>query len=108
MLTNESKGFPSFTFPELFPGCPSYFDNYKDSSNGCFPPRKCILGPQQTILVYTDQFHSETGGFHFNYGQGDIWDNNVPESAVLYNANGEEVSRKSYIIVDKNKAPQNE
>jgi len=59
-------------------------------------PSRCILYPGQTILVFTDEVHCQTGGFSFNWGQGNIWNNAVPDTAVLYNARGEEVSRRSY------------
>jgi len=61
------------------------------------PPR-CILYPGQTILVFTDEVHCRTGGFSFNWGQGNIWNNVAPDTAVLYNARGEEVSRRSYFV----------
>jgi hypothetical protein len=61
------------------------------------PPR-CILYPGQTILVFTDEIHCQTGGFSFNWGLGNIWNNVVPDTAVLYNAQGEEVSRRSYFV----------
>jgi len=61
-------------------------------------PAPCILYPGQTILVFTDEIHCQTGGFSFGYGQGNIWDNLKPESAVLYDAAGREVSRRSYSI----------
>ena len=60
-------------------------------------PLPCILYPGQTILVFTDEGHCQTGGFSFNWGQGNIWDNEIADTAVLYNAAGEEVSRRSYL-----------
>jgi hypothetical protein len=38
------------------------------------------------------------GGFSFNYGNGNIWNNRQPDTAVLYNARGVEVSRRSYKV----------
>ena len=102
VLTNSSRGYPSFTFPDYFSCCPSYFNNYSDSASPCIPPAPCILGPHQSVLVYTDEFHPKTGGFSFYYGPGDIWNNEEPEVAVLYNASGEEVSRKSYVVPQEN------
>ncbi len=62
---------------------------------GSLPP--CILYPGQTVLVFTDEVHCQYGGLSFNFGQGDIWDNAYTDIAVLYDAQGHEVSRKSYI-----------
>lgn len=56
----------------------------------------CILYPGQTVLVFTDEIHCQYGGLSFNYGLGDIWDNAYTDIAVLYDAQGHEVSRKSY------------
>ena len=61
-------------------------------------PVPSILYPGQTILVFTDEVHCSSGGFSFNWGQGNIWNNEVPDTAVLYNSGGKEVSRKSYTI----------
>ena len=71
VLMDISEGYPSFTFP-------SY-----------------ILAPGKSIRVYTNEYHPEWGGFSFEYGRA-IWNNNEPDVAVLYNSQGEEVSRKSY------------
>ena len=71
VLKDISEGYPSFTFP-------SY-----------------VLAPGQSIRVYTNEIHPEYGGFSFGYGKA-IWNNNNPDTAVLYNAQGQEVSRKSY------------
>ena len=70
-LKDISDGYPTFIFP--------YY----------------ILQPGETIRVYTNQIHPEWGGFSFGYGMA-IWDNTNPDTAVLYNAQGQEVSRKSY------------
>jgi len=56
----------------------------------------CILYPGQTVLVFTDEIHCQYGGLSFNYGPGDIWDNAYTDIAVLYDAQGHEVSRNSY------------
>ena len=71
VLMDISEGYPSFTFP-------SY-----------------ILAPGKSIRVYTNEYHSEWGGFSFEYSQP-IWNNSEPDVAVLYNNQGKEVSRKSY------------
>ncbi len=70
-LKDISEGYPSFTFP-------SY-----------------ILAPGKSIRVYTNESHPEWGGFNFEYGQA-IWNNSVPDVAMLYNKQGREVSQKSY------------
>ncbi len=71
VLMDISEGYPSFTFP-------SY-----------------ILAPGKSIRVYTNEYHSEWEGFSFEYNRS-IWNNREPDVAVLYNNQGEEVSRKSY------------
>ena len=71
LLKDISEGYPSFTFPDY------------------------ILEPSATIRVYTDEVHPEWGGFSFGYGKA-IWNNKEPDIAALYNAQGQEVSRKSY------------
>ena len=53
------------------------------------------LEPGQTIRVYTNEYHSEYGGFSFGCGTA-VWNNSDPDTAVLYDAQGHEVSRKSY------------
>ncbi len=54
-----------------------------------------ILAPSESIRVYTNEIHPEYGGFSFNYGRA-VWNNSAPDTAVLYNAEGQEMSRKSY------------
>ncbi|MFC1983148.1 lamin tail domain-containing protein, partial [Chloroflexota bacterium] len=71
VLRDISEGYPSFTFP---------------SHN---------LQPGQSVRVYTNEIHPEYGGFSFGYGNA-IWNNSDPDTAALYNAQGQEVSRKSY------------
>jgi len=71
MLKDISEGYPSFTFPHY------------------------ILESGTTIRVYTNEIHPEWGGFSFDYGKA-IWNNTEPDMAVLYNTQGQEVSRKSY------------
>jgi hypothetical protein len=95
VLKNITKGYPSFTFPLDF-----------------------TFGPGQIIRVYTNEVYPECeawqefGGsskapycenpgkiwFSFNWGAGDIWSNETPNVAVLYDAQGNEVSRKSYAV----------
>lgn len=71
VLKDISDEEPSFTFP-------SY-----------------ILAPGKSIRVYTNEVHPEYGGFSFGYGQA-IWNNTDPDIAALYDAQGQEISRKSY------------
>jgi hypothetical protein len=95
ILRNITKGYPSFTFPQDF-----------------------VFGPGQIIRVYTNEIYPECGAwlefgegakapycespgkiwFSFNWGAGDIWSNETPDVAVLYDARGDEVSRKSYAV----------
>ena len=97
VLKNITKGYPSFTFPLNF-----------------------ILGPGQIIRVYTDEIYPECETwrefgtkapycenpgklwFSFNWAAGDIWNNEKPDVAVLYDAQGNEISRKSYAVPTKN------
>lgn len=71
VLKDVSEGYPSFTFP-------SY-----------------ALQPSKSVRVYTNEIHPEYGGFSFGSGTA-VWNNSSPDTAVLYNAQGKEVSRKSY------------
>jgi len=71
ILIDISEGYPSFIFPPY------------------------ILAPGESTRIYTNEYHPEWGGFSFEYSQA-IWNNSEPDIAVLYNSQGEEVSRKSY------------
>ncbi len=71
VLKDISEGYPSFTFPHY------------------------VLAPGGAIRAYTNEIHPEWGGFSFGYGKA-IWNNTVPDTAALYNAQGQEISRKSY------------
>ncbi len=71
VLKDVSEGYPSFTFP-------SY-----------------VLAPDKSIRVYTNEYHTEWGGFSFEYSRA-IWNNTEPDVAALYNSYGNEISRKSY------------
>jgi len=73
-LKNISKPSPTFKFPSF------------------------IIYPGDVIRIYTDEFHPETGGLTFYYGFGDIWSNDHSDIAVLYDALGNEVSRKTYLV----------
>ena len=98
VLKVESKDYITFKFPDYFTCYPLYFEDYHPNEHPVYPPLPLILGPHQSVLIYTDEFIAETGGLSFNYIHGDIWDNEIPNSAILYNTDGEEVSRKSYTI----------
>lgn len=71
VLRDISEGYPSFTFPHY------------------------ILEPGETVRVYTNEIHPEWGGFSFGYGKA-VWNNTDPDVAALYDAEGREVSRRSY------------
>lgn len=70
-IVDIDEGYPSLTFPSH------------------------ILKPDETVRVYTNEVHQEYGGFSFGSGKA-VWNNSSPDTAVLYNAQGQEVSRKSY------------
>jgi hypothetical protein len=114
-LTNVTRGYPTFRFPTLFPCIPyeilsaegepvTYSTEPLDETpmkpaNGLQGiPVPCTLYPGQTILVFTDEVHCSSGGFSFNWAQGNIWNNEATDTAVLYNSAGKEVSRRSYTV----------
>jgi competence protein ComEC len=70
-LKDVADGSPTFTFPGY------------------------TIVPNETIRVYTNEVHSESGGFSFGRSSS-IWANSSPDTAGLFNAQGQEVSRKSY------------
>jgi len=71
VLKDITDGYPSFTFPQY------------------------ILEPNAVIRVYTGEIHPEWGGFSFDYGKP-IWNNDTPDTAALYDAQGQEIWRQSY------------
>jgi len=71
VLQDISDGYPSFIFSTY------------------------ILGPGESVRVYTNEYHPEWGGFSFESSRA-IWNNSEPDIAALYNGQGKEVSRKSY------------
>jgi hypothetical protein len=103
VLKNISKESASFTFPAHMPCSCSWFNDYESCIEHCVPPSTCALDPHQSIRVYTGEVHPESGGFCFYYSPGDIWDNEEPNIAVLYNSGGKEVSRKSYTVTTQNR-----
>ncbi|MBM3942251.1 MAG: lamin tail domain-containing protein [SAR202 cluster bacterium] len=70
-LTDVADGSPSFLFPPY------------------------VLKPGAVVRVYTDEKHVEWGGFSFGR-RSSIWNNTQPDTAALFNSQGQEVSRKSY------------
>ena len=54
-----------------------------------------MLQPGKSVKVYTNEIHPEYGGFSFGSGKA-VWNNTDPDMAALYNAQGQEVSIKSY------------
>jgi len=71
VLKDISDGKPTFTFPS--------YD----------------LEPGEVVRVYTNETHAEYGGFSFG-SETAVWANSNPDTAGLYNPNGELVSQKSY------------
>ena len=53
------------------------------------------LGAGESVRVYTNEVHPDSGGFSFGRGSA-VWSNGAPDEAALYDTNGELVSRKSY------------
>ena len=54
-----------------------------------------LLEPGETIRVYTDELHAETGGFSFDQGSA-VWNNDEPDTAALFAPSGQLASTKSY------------
>lgn len=71
LLIDFSDGNPSFTFSSF------------------------IMASGERIRVYTNECHPEWGCFSFGYGKA-IWNNADPDTAALYNAEGQKVSIRSY------------
>jgi hypothetical protein len=101
VLKNLTKGGPVFVFPLFQPCSCDLYSKSEDCLKYCYPQRLCAIEPHMSIRVYTGELHYESGGFCFYYFWGNIWDNETPDTAVLYNSEGQEVSRKSYIISTK-------
>ncbi len=70
-LMDGADGTPSYLFPDV------------------------VLGAGETIRVYTDEVHPESGGHSFGYGVA-IWNNSEPDRADLINPGGTVVSSVSY------------
>lgn len=103
-LTNVTKGYPTFIFPMYTPCSCEHLGTWSQCVKECYPRQTCSIDPHKSIRIYTGEPDWETGGYCFYYGLGDIWNNETPDMAVLYNAAGQEVSRKSYILPAKDTA----
>ncbi len=53
------------------------------------------LAPGDVVKVYTNEVHSQWGGFSFGRGSA-VWSNNDPDRAGLIDAVGNQVSSRSY------------
>jgi hypothetical protein len=70
-LTNLDRDIPTFTFPAY------------------------TLGPGAIIRVYTNEVHERWGGFSFG-SAAELWENEEGDTAILYDAAGREISRRTY------------
>ena len=96
-LKNVTKGAPTFIFPTFTP-CSCTKKSPVKCIEECYPPEPCTIQPHESIRVYTGEPQWISGGYCFYYYPGNIWDNETPDTAVLYNAQGEAVSTRSYFI----------
>ena len=53
------------------------------------------LEPGQAVRVYTNEIHAQWGGFSFGRGSA-VWSNDDPDTAGLYNQQGQLVSTQTY------------
>jgi hypothetical protein len=104
-LKNITKGQPVYTFPTFKPCNCNYLGSWQKCVDECYPARPDVIEPRESIRVYTGEAHWESGGYCFYYNPGDVWNNVTPDTAVLYDADGKEVSRRSYIIPADNSDP---
>lgn len=58
------------------------------------------LGPGEVIRVYTNEIHPEWGGFSFERGVA-IWNNDVVDTAQLFDENDQLIDSESYNLDDK-------
>ena len=80
---NAAQNLESWILKDISSGSPSFgFPNFS-------------LAPGQEVRVYTNEIHPQWGGFSFGSGRA-IWNNSDPDTAALFDASGEEVSRRSY------------
>jgi len=71
VLTNLDRDIPAFTFPAY------------------------TLEAGKAIRVYTNEVHPQWGGFSFGSDKP-LWDNVEGDTAILYDAGGHEISRRTY------------
>jgi len=57
-------------------------------------PNKSVLKPNQSVRVYTNEVHKETGGYSFGSGKA-LW-NNRGGLAVLKDASGKKLMEFKY------------
>ncbi len=82
-LGTASQNLSGWTLKDISEGYPSLtFSSY-------------VLAPNESIRVYTNEYHPEWGGFSFDSGKA-VWNNSSPDTAVLRDSSGQEISRKSY------------
>ncbi len=96
-LTNITRGNPVFIFPSYFP-CNCEGMELEECIEEGFPPLPCVLEPFHSVRVYTFYQDPDSGCLSFNFAPGDIWNNETPDTAVLYSSSGKEVSRRSYRV----------
>jgi len=108
VLKNLTKGEPAFVFPTFKPCSCEWYTNWQECIEKCYPPGPCVIEPRESIRVYTGEAHPESGGYCFYYPPGNIWNNEIPDIAVLYNREGQEVSKKSYVIPTQNSVTSGE
>jgi hypothetical protein len=70
-LTNLDRDIPTFTFPAY------------------------TLADTEIIRVYTNEVYPQWGGFSFGSDKP-LWDNVEGDTAILYDAGGQEISRRTY------------
>ena len=52
-----------------------------------------VIGPEETLRIWAEAKNEDKGGYNCGF-DGPIWNNSETDPAVLYNAAGQEVSRK--------------
>jgi len=99
VLKNVTKGFPSFTFPPGFVLSPGtsirVYTGFPVAPDEIAAAYTYVVDPHIIRRIYA------LYPFRFDYGPGDVWNNDEPDVAALYNADGEEVSRKSYVVPEE-------
>ena len=80
---SASTNIGGWTLTDIADGAPTFL----------FPPY--TLNPGESVRVYTNELHPETGGFSFGWGRG-VWNNDDPDEAGLFDASGNLIGRLSY------------